>query len=74
MCDLTDCLFEEFNIRKLDGVLWQFIPQDDRHWIEGKLIMICSSMNLPIRKRVHVGSKSYGTLSICWQQDGKQTA
>ena len=42
--------------------MWQFIPQDDRRRIEKELIdlVICNSMNLPMRKRVHVASMING--------------
>ena len=49
---------------KLDDVLWQLIPQDNRHWIEGKLIVFCGSMNLPVREIVDVASESFGMFSI----------
>ena len=64
MCDLTDCPFEGVMIRKWDDVLWQFIPQDDRHRIEGKLVVICSRMKLPIEKRGRVVNESHGMLDI----------
>ena len=39
------------------------IPQDDGRK-EGKLIVICSCMNLSVGKRVHVASDSHETLKI----------
>ena len=63
---LLNCLFKGVKIRDEDDVFWQSIPQDDGHRKEGKLIVICSSMNLPVGKRVHVTSDFHEMLEILW--------
>ena len=45
---LTACLKESRSETR------QSIPQNGGHRKEGKLIIVCSSMNLPVGKRVHV--------------------
>ena len=57
---LTACLKES----RSESRTTSSIPQGDGHRKEGKLIVICSSMNLPVGKRVHVASDFHGMLKI----------